>query len=98
MTCDSCKRGYRLWCIVDSEDWEKIARDDYALCYECMEARFIEIGLSVECEFLFDSPLGVDNPGMHSVRTPRVSKIGVWRHRGMVKDGSVGLPVLYRHV
>lgn len=89
MTCDECRTPLRIFAVVDSEDWEAIARGAYALCPECMDRRFADSRMTVDCELQLIGGSG----SMRSVKTPRIVRAGAWRP---ATGASGGLPTLYR--
>jgi hypothetical protein len=89
MICDACHKEYRTLAVVDSEAWEAIAAGAYALCPECMDQRFKDKGMTVECD------IQMCGHAMTSPPSGRALKAGAWRQPEYLQFESVGLPTLF---
>lgn len=87
ITCADCGAPYIENVIVASEDWERIADDGaYMLCFECMDRRCGERGMTVECDI-------VRYGGWLSTKTKMRF---LWRRPEDIVVSGVGHPALYK--
>lgn len=89
-----CVCGCRIGAdpVLPSEVWERIARGDYALCWDCIDERCAQLGIKCEVDAFY---VGAAITTKHPAEIAR----GVmgWRPgpQCVERSGVVGNPMLY---
>lgn len=89
-----CSCGNRIGAdpVLPSEVWERIARDDYALCWDCVDDRCAALGIRCDVDAFYSGA---------AVKTKHPAEVGLavraWRHSQhcVERSGRVGNPLLY---